>query len=140
KGGQIVPGPARDGVLYLSSETDGVYAVKDDGTQATQVWHDDAPASVVPLSMVSDTLYEQRTDGSIGAYSASDGVLRWETPATGDYGGGPPLVSGGMVFSVGDAHGVKAYADPSLIAMLPSASVAPSPTPAPRTAGVPDPF
>jgi outer membrane protein assembly factor BamB len=90
--------------------------------------------------MVGDALYEQRTDGSIGAYAASDGALEWETPTTGDYGGGPPLVSGGMVFSVGDAQGVKAYADPSLIAMLPSASVAPSPTPAPSHAGVTDPF
>ncbi|MFL5674021.1 MAG: PQQ-binding-like beta-propeller repeat protein [Chloroflexota bacterium] len=140
KGGQIVPGAARDGVLYLSSETDGIYAVKDDGTHATPVWHDDAPPSIVPLSMVGDTLFEQRTDGSVGAYAASDGALEWETPATGDYGGGPPLVSGGMVFSVGDAHGVKAYADPGLIAMLPSASVASSPTPTLSLAGVPDPF
>ena len=139
-GGQIVPGPARDGVLYLSSETDGIYAIKDDGTQSTQVWHQEAPPSVVPLSMVGDTLYEQRTDGSIGAYAASDGALRWETAATGDYGGGPPLVSGGMVFSVGDVHGVKAYADPSLIAVLPSAPVAPTRTPAPSLAQVPDPF
>jgi outer membrane protein assembly factor BamB len=144
RGGQIVPGPARDGVLYLSSETDGIYAVRDDGTHAAQVcpgcWHDDAPPSVLPLSMVEDTLYEQRTDGSIGAYAASDGALMWETRPTGDYGGGPPLVSGGMVFVVGDAHGVKAYADPALVAMLPSPSVAPSGSATLSASQAPDPF
>jgi len=138
-GGQVVPGPVRDGVVYLSSESDGIYAIHDDGSAATLVWHRNAAPSVVPLSMVGDTLFEQGTDGSIAAYAASDGTPRWSTPATGDYGGGPPLVSGGMIFVVGDAQGVRAYADAALIAMLPVAAT-PSPSPAPSTTPAADPF
>jgi outer membrane protein assembly factor BamB len=139
-GGQLVAGPVRDGVIYLSSETDGIWAMRDDRSQATKVFHVDAPPSVLPLSMFGDTLYEQRTDGSIGAYAVSDGKLLWETAATGDDGGGPPLVSGGMIFEVGDVHGVRAYADPALVASLPSASPAPVPSASPSPSQPPDPF
>ena len=93
------------------------------------------------MSMVGSTLYEQRTDGSIGAYDSVGGTVLWETPATGeDHAGGPPLVDGGMVFEVGDAHGVTAYADPALIAALPTAAVQPAPSPSPSAGQAPDPF
>jgi outer membrane protein assembly factor BamB len=92
------------------------------------------------MSMVGDTLYEQRRDGSIGAYRAADGTLLWETPSTGDDGGGPPLVDGGMIFAVGDTSGVAAYADPSLIAALPSPAVPPPPSATPSVSPAPDPF
>jgi outer membrane protein assembly factor BamB len=137
-GGQLVPGPVRDGIVYVSGETDGIYALRPDGSVA---WGPvDAPSSVLPMSIVGETLFEQRRDGSIGAYRAADGTLLWETPSTEDDGGGPPLVDGGMVFSVGDTTGVTAFADPALIAALASPAAPPSPSAAPSASGVPDPF
>jgi outer membrane protein assembly factor BamB len=111
-GAQILPGPVRDGVLYAASRGDGMYAVRDDGGVGTQVWHVNAPSSSVPISMAGETLYQQRQDGSIGAYSAADGHLVWQTDPSGGDGGGPPLVSGGMIFAVNDNQGVLAFADP----------------------------
>jgi outer membrane protein assembly factor BamB len=111
-GVQILPGPARDGVLYAGSLGDGIYAFRDDGEVGSQLWHADSPAASVPISLQAGTLYEQRVDGSIGAYAAADGHLEWQTDATGSDGGGPPLVSGGMVFAVSDASGVMAFGDP----------------------------
>lgn len=136
-GGQLVPGPVRDGIVYVSGETDGIYFLHDDGSVARHV---DAPPSVLPLSMVGETLYEQRRDGSIGAYAVADGTLLWETPETVEDGGGPPLVDGGMVFEVGDVNGVRTYADPAVIAALPSPAATRSPSQAPSTSPLPDPF
>ena len=74
-------------------------------------------------------------------YDSVGGTVLWEMPATGeDHAGGPPLVDGGMAFEVGDAHGVTAYADPALIAGLPTAAVAPAPSPLPSAGQAPDPF
>ncbi|MEA2675184.1 MAG: hypothetical protein QOI92_2376 [Chloroflexota bacterium] len=129
-GGQINAGPVRDGIMYANAEVDGMYALRDDGTTSTTVWRVDAPRSYWPTSLVGDTVYQQRADGSIGAYAIADGKLLWATDAPGDESGGP-LVSGGMVFQVQDNHGFAAYATPDLIAQLPSPVPQASATPAP---------
>jgi outer membrane protein assembly factor BamB len=142
-GFQVNAGPVRDGVIYVNSESDGMYAIRDDGSGPSQVWHVDSPTSYFPPSIVGDTLYEQRYDGSVGAYAAGNGRLLWATPALGANGGGPPLVSGGMVFVVNERHGMVAYADPALVSRLgiPSApSNAPSVEPSPKSEPVPNPF
>jgi outer membrane protein assembly factor BamB len=79
------------------------------------------------MALVGETLYVVRVDGSVGAYATSDGKLLWETPAEGDWAGGP-IVSGGMVFVANDTTGVMAFADPALIAQLPKPSAMPSTT------------
>ena len=140
---QVNAGPVRDGVIYVNSQDDGMYALRDDGSAASQVWHVDSPTSYFPLSIVGDTLYEQRYDGSVGAYAVADGRLLWATPALGANGGGPPLVSGGMVFAVNERFGLIAYADPAIIDRLniPSARpAAPSIAPSPTSEPVPNPF
>lgn len=120
-GFQVSAGPVRDGILYSNSLHDGLYALRDDGSTATPVWHVETPGSFWPNAIVGDTVYEQRADGSIGAYATSDGHLVWATPSLQEEAGGP-LVSGGMVFQVQDTHGFTAFAAPELVAQLPSAA------------------
>jgi outer membrane protein assembly factor BamB len=127
-GRQLIPGPVRDGIVYVSGSDDGIYALRDDGSVATQVWHVDAPRAWFPMVLVGDILYEQRADGSIGAYATADGSLLWETPAITEARG--PLVSGGMVFTSNN-RGVFAYADGTLVAQLAKSSPEPTRTPAP---------
>jgi outer membrane protein assembly factor BamB len=127
---QLKEGPFKDGVLYASGTDDGIWALRDDGSSVTVLWHVDAPAAHWPMSMAGTTLYEVRLDGSVGAYDSADGTLLWETDPVGDIAGGP-IVSGGMVFLNNDSQGVMAFADPELIARLPARDVEASPSPAP---------
>jgi len=136
---QLAQGPFKDGVLYASGVQDGIWALRDDGENATVLWHVDAPAAHWPMTMVDDTLYEARTDGSVGAYSTADGALLWETPATGAWADGP-IVSGGMTFVGDEADGIVAYADPDLIAQLPKSVAAASPSPAASSSVASSPF
>lgn len=136
---QLNAGPVRDGVLYASGLQDGLYALRDDGSVATEIWHLDTPAAQWPMALVGETLYEQRLNGSVGAYAIGDGRLLWETPATGDSAGGP-IVSGGMLFVADDMKGVMAFADPTLIALLPKPVVNAPPSVAPSMLAVPNPF
>ena len=108
---QLAQGPFKDGVLYATGLQDGIWALRDDGSSATVLWHVDAPEAHWPMTMVDDTLYEARTDGSVGAYDSADGTLLWETPASGAWADGP-IVSGGMLFVGDEASGVMAYRRP----------------------------
>jgi len=126
---QLKEGPIKDGVLYANGKEDGLWALKDEGSKVSVAWHVDAPASHWPMSMVGDTLYVGRLDGSVAAYAAADGKLLWETPAEGNWASGP-LVSGGLVFVANDSDGVMALGDASLVAHLPKATPPESQTPA----------
>jgi outer membrane protein assembly factor BamB len=136
---QLGAGPVRDGVLYAAGAQDGIYALRDDGSQPTVLWHTEAPTAWFALVLVGDTLYEQRDDGSIGAYAAADGHLLWETPAVGSPSRGL-LVSGGMIFAANDTQGLMALADPSLIALLPELTPSRPAVPGPTASLPPDPF
>ena len=129
-GYQISAGPVQDGIIYVTGPSDGLFALRDDGDHATTLWHVDAPSRTWFPVLVGSTLFVQRFDGSIGAYDTS-GNLVWETAALDSQARGP-LVSGGMVFTENDDNGVMAFADPSLIAMLPRPSPSTPPSPAPR--------
>ena len=133
-------GPTKDGVLFVSTQNDGIFALRDEGSKGTEIWHVDAPQSTWPLALVGETLYNQRSDGSLGAYSAADGRLLWETDAPGDQAAGP-IVSGGLVFNFSYSGIVRAYAEPSLIALLPDPAVASAaPSVAPSAPAIPNPF
>jgi outer membrane protein assembly factor BamB len=136
---QLKEGPVKDGVLYANGLQDGIYALRDDGTSATVVWHVNTPESHWPMALAGDTLYQARTDGSVGAYAISDGRLLWETMAEGSWAGGP-IVSGGMVFVANDTTGVLAFADPALIAKLPKAAVQASVPPSESPTASSNPF
>ena len=136
---QLKEGPFKDGVLYANGTDDGIWALRDDGNHATVLWHVDAPASHWPMKLVGDALYVVRIDGSVAAYGTADGKLLWQTESLDQWGDGP-IVSGGMVFTANDTHGVMAFADPELIDGLPSsAPAAPSVAPS-AEAGVYNPF
>lgn len=132
-------GPTRDGVLYVSTQDDGIFALRDDGSKSSEVWHVDAPEATWPMVLVDGTLYHQRSDGSLAAYAAADGRLLWETDAPGDQAAGP-VVSGGMVFHLSYGGVARAFAEPALIARLPDASIQPGAPSAAPSAAVPNPF
>lgn len=129
---QVTAGPFRDGVMYVGSAGDGLFALRDKGSSYEIVQHGLAPATLFPLSMAGGVLFEQRTDGSLGAYAVKDLRLLWETDPTDDNGSGPPIVSGGFVIAGHLFSGVTAFADPGLIAALrlprPTPAASPSPT------------
>ncbi len=136
---QVNTGPVRDGVLYVNSMQDGIYALRDDGSAPTVLWHVDAPTSFFGLALVGDTLYQAGADGSVSAYAIANGQQQWETLALGAPSLGP-LVSGGMIFTANNGQGMMAFADAGLIALLPRASPIPEPSAAPSASQPPDPF
>ena len=134
-------GAFQDGVLYVSSLEDGIWALADDGDGYTVLWHDETPSGFT-IALAGDTLYSVGTDGSLFAVGAGDGALLWEAEVS-EGTSGPvmgPVVSGGMAFTVDQDGGrtVSAFAEPELIARLPDPVVA-QPDP-PAVAGLPDPF
>jgi outer membrane protein assembly factor BamB len=127
-GRQANAGAVRDGVVYVGTAEDGLYALRDEGSSFTELWHVDSPALFWPVNLVGDVLYGLTGGGAVLASSIHDGSTVWLTDGPG--GGDGPVVSGGMVF-VSDQGGgttVRAYADPTLIAMLPRPSSAPAAT------------
>jgi outer membrane protein assembly factor BamB len=88
---------------------------------------------------VGETLYHQRSDGSLAAYAAADGRLVWETAASDGQAAGP-LVSGGMIFDLSYSGIARAFAEPALIARLPEPATSPGGPSAAPSAGVPNPF
>ena len=91
---QVAGGPYRDGILYVNSHEDGMYALKDDGDTWAILWHTDTPTMYRPLTLVGDTLYGVTADGSLLAVRAGDGALLWQTESTSTASG--PVVSGGI--------------------------------------------
>jgi outer membrane protein assembly factor BamB len=121
-GGELAAGAFRDGVLYVDSVQDGIYALRDDGDRSSIVWHADAPTMYRVLTLVGDTLYGATAGGKLFALRADDGTELWTSTTVGDHV--MPIISGGMVFSA-DAGGspiVRAFADADLVALLPQAT------------------
>jgi outer membrane protein assembly factor BamB len=137
---QVTAGPVRDGTIYLGTAGDGLFEIRDRGTSYELVRHVDAPRTQFPLSLANDVLYEQRFDGSIGAYATDDLRLLWETDPADDNGSGPPIVTGGFVFAGHLQSGVDAFADPRLIAALALPRVAATSSAVPSLAPLANPF
>jgi len=137
---QVTAGPVRDGTIYLGTAGDGLFEIRDRGTSYELVRHVEAPRTQFPLSLASDVLYEQRFDGSIGAYATDDLRLLWESKPTDDNGSGPPIVTGGFVFAGHLQSGVDAFADPRLIAALALPRVAATSSAVPSLAPLANPF
>jgi outer membrane protein assembly factor BamB len=79
--------------------------------------------------VVDDTLYLQRAEGPLIALSVTDGHKLWQTPP-GTAGTTNPVVTGGMIFQVdAELSIIRAWAEPAVIALLPSPVVGPSATP-----------
>jgi outer membrane protein assembly factor BamB len=139
-GDQVAAGPYRDGILYVDSHQDGIYALRDEGDTSSIIWHVDAPTMYRVLTLVGDTLYGAGADGSLLTLRADDGTVLWETSINGE--GVLPIISGGMIFTADPGGGgpiVQAFAEPELIAMLPDRIRAEEPS-APTVAELPDPF
>ena len=99
-----------------------------------------SPTSMTPqdMSRALDEFLPELPEATRATLIDSDELDAFDAePDPLDAFGEGPLVSGGMVFTVNDEHGVTAYADPALIAVLPDPVppvVAPSSSaPAPRT-------
>ena len=130
-GQQVNPSAIRDGIVYAVTVDDGVYALRDKGTAAEQVWHAPVPGSYLPISLVDDILYLQADEGPLMALSVTDGHQLWQTPPA-THGKSNPIVTGGMIFQVDQGSGViRGWAEPGVIALLPSSSVRPSATASP---------
>ncbi len=139
-GQQVNPGPVRDGIVYVNTAGDGVYALRDrGGSDFDTVWHNpDVPASFLPSALAGDMLYVGVNEGPIVALSAGDGSELWRTPPT-DTATSNPVVTGGTIFRVNGETGVlQAWAEPAVIALLPKPSAATSAAPAPSQP--PDPY
>jgi outer membrane protein assembly factor BamB/class 3 adenylate cyclase len=123
---QVNPSVVRDDIVYVVTTDDGVYALRDGGSAAQQIWHASVPGSGLPISLVGDILYLGANEGPLIALSVSDGHVLWRTP--GDLAGTTnPVVSGGMIFQVdGELSVIRAWAEPGVLALLPSPAVRPS--------------
>ena len=130
-GQQVNPSSIRGGIVYAVTTDDGVYALRDKGAAAEQVWHAAGPGSGRPISMVGGILYLQAADGPLIALSVTDGHQLWQTPP-GTTAQTNPVVTGGMIFQVDPGLGViRGWAEPGIIALLPNPSVGPSTTASP---------
>ena len=136
---QVGPSIVRDGVVYASSQQDGLFAL--DGKDGHVIWNVEAPHTFLPAAMAGEVIYVP-ADRGVAAFAAGDGHKLWETD-TGFATSASPVVSGGMLF-VGDASGsLRAFAEPGLVALLNATAVSsPEPTPSPSQGSglTPDPF
>jgi outer membrane protein assembly factor BamB len=124
--------------ILAAAAAAGVYALRDAASAAQLVWHATVPGSALPISLVGDILYVGANEGPLIALSVTDGRNLWQTPA-GMQGTTNPVVTGGMIFQVdGESSVIRAWAEPGLIALLPSPSVGPSASPG--ATQPPDPF
>jgi eukaryotic-like serine/threonine-protein kinase len=137
-GRDVNPGPFLQGVLYVSTSDDGVYAIEDKGTSYQVVWHStDVTGVGGPASLVGQTLYVQQSEGELFALHATDGTTLWKTSAKA-MASRSPVVTGGIVYQVDYEESVlRAWAEPGLVALLGAPSSPPSASPGPP---VPDPF
>ena len=138
-GNQTTAGPVQDGVMYVNTVSDGLYALADHGDTYDVVWHIDFAQVNFPMALSGGVLYGIDENGAPFAVRAADGSVIWHGDDTGVYG--LPLVSGGMILTAANPGGnpvVQAFADADLIARLPNRVLA---TPnAPMLADLPDPF
>jgi outer membrane protein assembly factor BamB len=136
-GDQALAGVAADGVLYVGTKRDGLYALRDAGDGYEQVWRQPELLGLdQPPPLVDGLLYSLGNDGPLAAVRATDGSIAWSVDVgMGAIGG--PILSGGEAFVTGDAGGrtaVEAFADRDVLANLPRAAEAsPSPTPSPAS-------
>jgi outer membrane protein assembly factor BamB len=120
-GEQAVQGPVRDGLVFITTRGDGMYAVRDRGTSEEVAWHADIPTTDWPAILTGDTLYVATRDEGVWAVRASDGQPLFHTAPGSSIRG--PIVSGGLLFAVlGEPAHVIAWADPTVIAQLPHPS------------------
>jgi class 3 adenylate cyclase/outer membrane protein assembly factor BamB len=137
-GRQVNPSAVADGMVYVATDGDGIYALRDMGPAFQVVWHQqDVKPTFRPVSLAGSVLYVQPNESNLVALRSSDGVKLWETggkaPAE-----GTPIVSGGIVFQVdSESNVIRAWAEPELTTRLGAASPTPSPSPG---LAVPDPF
>jgi outer membrane protein assembly factor BamB len=124
-GFQATVGAFRDDILYVNTQRDGVFALRDGGSGFSEVWHNETvPMSDLPAQLSGDILYVAMRSGGIMALRAQDGSILWQTPTPGD-GIRGPIVSGGMLYWTQDIPAtVHAYAEPSVVASLPGATTA----------------
>jgi class 3 adenylate cyclase/outer membrane protein assembly factor BamB len=138
-GYQVNPSAVANGIVYVATDGDGIYALRDKGSAFEVVWHQhDVKPTFSPLSLAGDVLYVQPNESNLVALRASDGVKLWETS-----GNAPssetPIVSGGIVFQVdSESNLLRAWAEPTLAARL-GAAASPTPSTSPGPAA-PDPF
>ncbi|HEX6867343.1 MAG TPA: PQQ-binding-like beta-propeller repeat protein, partial [Candidatus Limnocylindrales bacterium] len=138
---QAVAGAVRDGIIYVNTTNDGVFALRDTGSSFDVVWQADAPRSTFPAALVGDILYTAGSDGGVTALRTSDGTQLWSTDAGGDDMHGP-IVSGGLVLFTRDVDGiqtVRAMAEPAVVAALPDPAPGSEPSGPPAASGD-DPF
>lgn len=111
-GRQVPPGAVRDGVLYVGSESDGLYALN--AANGEIIWHvPDAPTVYTPVSLSGDSVIVPGADGDLLAYDAADGAERWRVR----YGVGNnvgPAISGGLIFQADSAGTLFAFGDAAL--------------------------
>ena len=137
-GKQVTPGPIRGGILYVTTDGDGVYALRDKGTEYAVVWHNpDIAFSWRPASLAGNTLYVQQNESVLLALRADNGQLLWKTRDP-MHGNEAPVVTGGLVFQVDDESNIlRGWGEPALAAMLGSQ---PSPSASPTASSAPNPF
>jgi outer membrane protein assembly factor BamB len=123
-GQMTVAGPWRDGILYVGSAGDGVYALADNGDSYQVLWHTPTDAISWPVALVGDLLYGSTIDGSLIALDSHTGAIEWQVPVAGS--GDGPIVSGGMVFegTQGGDSTVSALADDDVLSLLPAGETA----------------
>jgi outer membrane protein assembly factor BamB len=134
---QISPGSVSDGILYVGTQADGIYAFRI--ADGSQIWQAPGPRVFFPAALVDDTLYlTSDTPPQIAAFRASDGSRLWALPTT-KTPKGHPVVSGGMLFGTDTSGEIRAYGSATTVAAGPTPTTRPlaSPSAAPT---VPNPF
>ncbi len=91
---------APDGTLHFGTLTGFLYALNPDGSLRWRTGPVDSEFVAAPAVAVDGTVYAKHTDGTFGAYAASDGAELWTYTVAGGQGsyGGPAIGPDGTVY------------------------------------------
>jgi outer membrane protein assembly factor BamB len=127
-GNQIAPPTVADGTVYVPSQDGGLYAF--DGGSGDVLWQAPTEPTDGQTPVIAGDLVYLAADRSLVAIARAGGAEAWSVDLGADIDSSP-LVTGGVVI-VGDNSGrVRGYAEPALVALLPSDPVRPTTAPEP---------
>ncbi len=96
-GGRLYTPTYHEGVLYVATTDEALYAVDADSGDPIWSYTTDDPTQMCP-TVYDDIVYASSTDGKVYAVDTEDGELIWKQDTAGSMGSSSPTVAGNNIY------------------------------------------